>query len=319
MREAAVGARTPDARTYTADGSGPSWFPLGATDRLVLLYNCAAAIVLLASASRVRSWQWLLLLHAVTAGVVLVLARRTSGRHAAMWDHLRFWYPFAVIVLFYQEAGMLRHLVVGADLDPEVAALEVRVFGRRWYETLATGMNLPCLEAWHGLYWSYYALLLVPAAVARALGRPRVHRYVFVVVLTFVAHFAIYMVLPVSGPAALRAGLIPPGVLFIPVMNAIHDVGTRGGLAMPSLHVAAALVAAVFGSRWFPRWRATFGAWFGLIAASSGVCCYHYILDVAAGLVSGAICLALGTHLWQRHGPAEPPPGGGPVRDLPVD
>jgi membrane-associated phospholipid phosphatase len=68
----------------------------------------------------------------------------------------------------------------------------------------------------------------------------------------------------------------------------------RGGLAFPSTHVVAAMLAAFFaGRRFFPRAAWAYALWFAAIAASTVVCGYHYPIDVAAGLVTGTVFVAL--------------------------
>ena len=87
---------------------------------------------------------------------------------------------------------------------------------------------------------------------------------------------------------------MPEGALFLPLMNAIYLAFDRGGLAFPSTHVAASVVAGWFaGRRFFPQATGRYALWVAAISASTVICGYHYPIDVAAGLVTGGACLAV--------------------------
>jgi membrane-associated phospholipid phosphatase len=239
------------------------------------------------------------LMHAGLAGLVLLVARLAREARPG-WRFAHTWLPMAAMLPFYEEAGLLRHVVRPADLDAQLVALELRLLGQPYYTSLAAHLGVGQLESWHALYMSYYLLLILPALLAWARRLARVREYVFAVCFTFLLHYAFSTVVPVSGPASLREGLMPAGVLVIPLMNAVHLAGSRGGMAFPSTHVAASLVAAAYGGTWFRRVRWPFLAWLALISASTVVCTYHYVLDVLVGLATGAACLAVARRLWWR-------------------
>ena len=193
----------------------------------------------------------------------------------------------------HDAAGRLRHLVVARDLDSWIARLDDRLFPGRWYLAGAR-LPVPVLEGFHAVYFSYYLLLFVPALVAERRKPGDVDRYLAALGVTLLGHYALNFLLPVAGPVAARATTLPRGALFIPLMNAVYRAFDRGGLAFPSTHVAASLVAAWFAGRvFFPGRGWWFAVWAAAIALSTVVCGYHYPVDVAAGLVTGWACLAL--------------------------
>jgi len=115
---------------------------------------------------------------------------------------------------------------------------------------------------------------------------------VFALTLTLLGHYALDFVFPVSGPApGAQAGR---GTLFVPLMRSVYFAFDRGGLAFPSTHVAAALVAAWFAARrFFERGAPAYALWVAALSISTVVCGYHYPIDVVAGLASGALCLVI--------------------------
>ncbi|MFN7941487.1 MAG: phosphatase PAP2 family protein [Thermoanaerobaculia bacterium] len=266
-------------------------------DRLLAGYGIAvAALVALAprAATGLDSEARLgyLALHLGVAATALALARRDRGAATPALGFLHRWFPMLALPWLYSAAGALRHLVVARDLDPWIARWDAALFPGSWY---LAGARLPALaiEALHGLYFSYYLLLFLPALLAERRQPTEVGRYLFALTATMLPHYALDFLLPVAGPLAARAGLAAHGLVFVPALDAIYRAFDRGGLAFPSTHVAAALVASWFAARFFPRRRLALAAWFAGIATSTVLCAYHYPIDVLAGLASGLLCLGL--------------------------
>jgi membrane-associated phospholipid phosphatase len=125
---------------------------------------------------------------------------------------------------------------------------------------------------------------------------------VFILTLVMLAHYVLAVLFPVSGPVALRHEVMQPGWAFIPLMERLYGAFDRGGLAFPSTHAAAALIAGVYAARFFPRRRLALSVWVLVILVSTVLCAYHYTVDTLAGLATGAAGLAAGRWLWQRRG-----------------
>lgn len=286
-----------------AGGIGPGPSGLALTDRIVLAYDGLALVAVAVSPPGRRSG-WIAFHLAVLAAVPLLA--RFRARPALGWLHL--WYPVLLLPWLYQEAGALRHLFVARDLDRLVAAWDAALFPA-WYLTVPPRLPVAALEALHAVYFSYYLLLTLPGMLAGRRREGAVREYVFVLTLAMLAHYVLALALPVSGPVALRAGVMPRGWLFIPLMNHLYGAFDRGGLAFPSTHVAAALVAGVYAALFYPRRRRLFGLWVLAIAVSTVLCTYHYTLDAVAGLGTGTVGLVAGRALWRARGPGAA--GGG--------
>lgn len=269
---------------------------LNATDRLLVGYTLGVALLTAIAGRDNRSQLALAGLHVTIAGFAVALARLDSRPAGSGWSWLHRWLPVLALPWLYDAAGRLRHLVVTHDLDAWISRADDAVFPGRWYLAGAR-WPLPALELAHAVYFSYYLLLFVPALVAeqrRPHERSMVDLYLRALTATLLAHYALNFVLPVAGPLAERSRDMPAGALFLPLMNAIYVAFDRGGLAFPSTHVAASVVAAWFaGRRFYPRAAAGFAAWAAAIAASTVVCGYHYPIDALAGLATGGACLAV--------------------------
>ena len=286
-----MGARAATKRAVPAGQRGAAGFE--PTDWLCLVYHGALFLVLATAgpAGRLAEWRFWALGHLATvvAIVALVLRRPSRGPLAL----LRRWYPVLSLLWLYGEVGALRHLVVAADLDPWVARLDATIFGGAPHLALPRLLPAAGLEALHGIYASYYLLLFLPGLLAGAREERSVRRYIAVLNATMLAHYVVGMLLPVSGPVALRAQVIPAGSFFIPIMDRLYGLFDRGGMALPSTHVVASILAAAFAARWFPRGRWFFSLLATAIAFSTVACCYHYTLDVVAGVATGFAALAL--------------------------
>jgi membrane-associated phospholipid phosphatase len=97
-------------------------------------------------------------------------------------------------------------------------------------------------------------------------------------------------------PAAVRGGL------FFQLMVWIYDTFEAPGAAFPSSHVAVAIATLWFSFRYLPRIRWLHLIMVVLLCLSTIYCCYHYAVDVAAGIGTAALLIPLGNWLYARLG-----------------
>ncbi len=269
-------------------------------------YALGIAVLILVAGGAEPSRVRLAGLHLALAGLVLALAYLDSGVDRNGWRWLRRWLPVLALPWLYDAAGRLRHLLVGRDLDVWIAGADARLFPGRWY-LAGAHWPLPALELAHAVYFSYYILLFVPALAADRRQQPEVDRYLRALTATLLAHYALNFLLPVAGPLVERTGSMPGGTLFLPLMNAIYFAFDRGGLAFPSTHVAAALVAGWFaGRRLFPNAALRYALWVAAISVSTVVCGYHYPIDAVAGLATGSAGLAIALRVERKRSALAP-------------
>ncbi len=295
------------ARAATSGGQRVGPTALGAADRVVLAYT--AWVGLLVLLRRPPAWPLLVLAHAAVLVAVPALARAARlARRGSPWKLAHRWYPVALLLALYPEAGALRHLLVPHDLDPLVARWDGLLFPGRWWLELPPLLSPLLRETVHAAYLSYYLLLFLPALLAERRRPALVAEQVGVLTLAMLSHFAASFLFPVSGPLAWRPRLVPSRGLFTTAVEHAYRAFDRGGLAFPSTHAAAAVVAATYGTRLYPRARWLYLAWVLAIAASTVLGAFHYPVDSLAGLATGGLFAVVGRRWWRR---AAPPWDGG--------
>jgi membrane-associated phospholipid phosphatase len=267
----------------------PDWLRSAtATDRVVLAYDLALVPIVLLAQPTVAGWQALLAFHLALPPAVLWLAARAARPEASgLTRFLHRWYPMLLLLVLYPEAGLLRHVFFDHDLDPALARLDGRLFPGEPHLWGPRHLPVGVLEAAHAVYFSYYLLLFVPALAAARRAPRAAKQYVYAVVTSLLVHYLFAIAVPTSGPFAERAASMPRGWLFLPLMGGIYTGFDRGGLAFPSTHAAAGLLAALFAARLYPRHRAWCLAWGAAVVVSTVVCGYHYTIDTVAGVGTG--------------------------------
>ena len=246
----------------------------------------------------IRSWTMqsgsstALLLHA-TSILVVVLAYNRNLPTAP-----RYWIPLALGPFLYIE---LRWLIVGAGrnhADAIVAGWEASAFPTDPSQSLAHRWPwMPLSEILHAAYLSYYALIFVPPTALWVRGlRAAFTSTLLALAVVYAGCFTIYVIFPVDGPRFLHGPAAAPDGPIRSIVISLLASGSSRGTAFPSSHVAASLVAAVCAL----RFQRTLGI---LVAVLTGGVCvgavyggYHYGVDIVAGLLTGAIAIAVS--LW---------------------
>ena len=196
--------------------------------------------------------------------------------------------------------------------DPLLIALDRRLFGADVAVLLAPLARPWLTELLQLAYTSFYALML--AAGVELYARKdfrRFHLYSFSCAIGFFVSFLGYLAVPAVGPrftlfdiAAVERAL--PGLWLTPGLRSFVD---GGGLVPPGLsHAAAAALAprdvfpsghtmmTVMAMYWVGRFRlrSRWGVWVvgALLIVATIYLRYHYAVDLLAGMVLAAACLA---------------------------
>lgn len=267
---------------------------LNRTDWAVLVYNAAILALVIGARQRVADWPIRLLVHLLLVVAIVALARldvRAQGAGASRMAHVL--YPLVLSAYLYPEVGLLRNTLVRHDLDPLVERWDELLLGGGWHLWGARHLPVAALDLAHGVYFSYYLLILAPALIAYRRAPRQVAGYVEAITICMAAHYLLGIAFPVSGPGALRASEMPHGGFFLPLMQAVYRSFDRGGMAFPSTHVAAAMLAAWWAGRFYPHRRLAFALWAAAIVPTTVLCLYHYAIDIVAGILTGALAIAL--------------------------
>ena len=278
---------------------------LNLVDRLYLCYLAAVAALAAWSSHSTVS---ITLAHGLIALLIVLLA--TNAHRSAAIRFVHDWYPLAMFIFSFEEMARFSLVLVPHWQDVRVIAFENRVFstspnlwGQHWGSRLLSEiMDLG--------YFSYYPLFPVVAGCLYARNdKHPFHQLVLAAVWMYVISFCVYLAFPLEGPRrALPEFHAPPsGWIFSRLVHAIQSGAGVHGNALPSSHVALALLCALFAQRWLPR-LAPF-VWLSLCVICLGAVYdgYHYLSDILAGLVVALTSAALASLTVSLSGTIEQP------------
>lgn len=280
-----------------------------------------ALLILLFHGVAVPGWPWWVGGHVL--GMIMVHwliqshARRPEHRG---WDFLRHFYPVLLYFGFYRETGELNQMFVAGFLDAPLIRLEERIFGAQ--PSLTFMENLPFLavsELFYASYFSYYIMIAGVGLVLYLRDRQQFFHYLSVNSFVFYVCYLIYIFVPVMGPRVFWQAIdgyeLPADVRlevlaqfpaavqagpFFRIMAWIYEHLEASGAAFPSSHVAVALTTLYFSWRYLPRIRFAHLVLVVLLCLSTVYCRYHYVVDVAAGILTAALLVPLGNWLYFR-------------------
>jgi membrane-associated phospholipid phosphatase len=204
-------------------------------------------------------------------------------------------YPVVLMSFFYRASGLLVEVVVPRFFDGAVTGLERTLFGIDPSLWLDAHPSVFLTEVLTAFYCTYY--FLIPGLAVTLLFSRRdddIKKFMTATCATFFISYLAFIFLPVAGPRFYFADLYQHklvGVLFRPLADFIMDNAAFRGGAMPSSHVAVAVVAAFFAVRAYGR-----KAWF-IVPVVVGLALgtvygrYHYAIDVVIGAIIAGVVL----------------------------
>ncbi len=265
-------------------------------DWLLSGYNLIIVVVLLVRAPDLQGWSWLLLAHLLI--FVLIILVRTPGL-GGIGRSIAELYPLILLVGLYSELDVLNAGRVAHDAV--IQHWEAALFGgqpsRDWWRSAPSLFWSLIL---HGAYLAYYPILVLPAfwfAAHRQLHALR--RFVFSVMMAFVACYLFFIFMPVAGPYYAFARPTGP---FVQTLTArwVYDALAQGssfGAAFPSSHVAATVAALLAGWRSSRRLGALLLVPTLLLLVAVVYCQMHYAVDALTGLAIGVLAGEAGRRL----------------------
>jgi membrane-associated phospholipid phosphatase len=280
-----------------------------------------AVLVLGFHGQRYPSWPWIVLGHIAALGLIHLLIQAAAKFPANPWlDFLRQFYPIPTYIAFYRETEFLNQMLHGGYWDEHFLRLEQKLFG--FQPGLELMLRFPSrwiAELFYAAYFSYYLMIAGIGLVLLWRDRRQFAHFVSVVSFVFYLCYTIYIFLPVVGPRIVYRGLVaeplpadvvpaidldPPatveGAIMFRIMGWIYDHFEATGAAFPSSHVAVAWCTVFFSFRYLRPIRHAHVVLAVLLSISTVYARYHYVVDVAAGLVVAAVLVPLGNWLYGR-------------------
>lgn len=266
-------------------------------DKATFTYMATLSLLILVFRGNLANWPAYLGFNLSICLVVVLIAHVFNNRTRGWMFFLRHWYPLILFILLYEETGYLIHLIFPQSFDPLINQLELALFGV--YPTVWTQKFIyPGLNEFMMFSYSSYYFLLAVLGLGLFLGR-KIREFDGLFFTSAVAYYISYLgfvLFPVEGP---RFALLSQyqveinGGFFTSLAQGLIDMAGIQGAAMPSSHVAVAVVVVVYARR---HHRFLYWALSPLVASLAVSTIYgrfHYVSDVIAGILVGAVSILL--------------------------
>ncbi|HVB36595.1 MAG TPA: phosphatase PAP2 family protein [Candidatus Acidoferrales bacterium] len=237
---------------------------------------------------------------AIAAAIVALAIAFAHNPGAKVLRFARHWYPLPLYIFLFEELNGLTQAIFPFRLNRYFIAFDRVLTGVNpsvWLAQFASPALNDFMQFSYMTYFLY--LVILPALLYAAKDR---RAFWTVMVSTAVAHYTVYFIsvlLPVESPHFSLASLETVRLSGGPcthLINWIESYALVRGAAFPSAHVAGSTVA-ILASWRYRRWLFwTCLPFFTCMCVSTVYGRYHYVADVLAGLVTGA----LGFHAGQR-------------------
>lgn len=246
--------------------------------------------------------------HIAIAAAIIGLAvaahhSQNSRRQDKLIQFARHWYPLPLYILFFEELQCLVHAIYPGWFDRYLIRFDFHLAGIHPSIWLAQFAGPALNDFMQFAYMTYFLyLILLPSILY--VQRERLAFWT-TMVSTAIAHYSVYVIailFPIESPYYSLASLQPKpltGGYFTAAINLIERFGRVHGAAFPSAHVAGSMVA-ILASWKYRRWLFWICLpFFASMCIATIYGRYHYVADVLAGLIVGAIGFAAGNKLMR--------------------
>jgi membrane-associated phospholipid phosphatase len=242
---------------------------------------------------------------AIAAGIVCLAWMGTRSENRAV-QFTRHWYPLVLYIFFFEELQGLVHTIYPGWFDRWLIQFDYNLAGvhpAAWLARFAT----PALNDFMQFSYMSYFLYLVILPAILYMQKQRAAFWT-VMVSTAIAHYSVYVIavlFPVESPYFALASLNLPqlrGGAFTTTIEFVERFGRVHGAAFPSAHVAGSAVALLAARRYKPWLFWICLPFFFSMCVATVYGRYHYVADVLAGIVVGAIAWARGQRVIEQEG-----------------
>lgn len=264
-------------------------------EKATFIYMVVLSLLILFFHTNLPHWYNLLGFNLCVCLFMFLVASVLDHKVKGWWYFFRHFYPPILFTALYEENRYLIHMVFPNLFDNLVNRFELTVFGILPTVWLQKFISFGLSEYMMFSYIFYYFLILVLGLGLFLSHKIReLDNFFFTIAVTFFFSYLGFIFFPVAGPRFALADLhlIELGGGFIShfAKHLVQRAGIQGA-AMPSSHVAVALVVLIYAKR---HHRLLFYVLSPLIFSLFVATVYgrfHYVSDVIAGLLVGAISI----------------------------
>jgi len=260
-------------------------------DHLIIIY-CWIVIILTINFGRpIGDFAGALTFHGGVIALVLALVLGLPDQANRYLTFVRLLYPVMLMTFLYRATGDLMHLIYSQSIDYRIVALEKSIVGfdlTHWFD------NHPYVALTELLSFGYFSYYLMMPGMALILFFKRrdadLRQFLTAACTAYSISYILFMFIPAEGPRYFQMAEYAsnlPGVLFRPLVNFIIEAGAVRGGAMPSSHVAVAVVVLLFAIRRFHRRAYWLTPIVGLLFFGTVHGRFHYLSDALVGAVIG--------------------------------
>jgi len=290
-------------RSVSIAGTLTSSRRLYAFDKVVIGYCTLMVFLLLAIGRPMSEYSDEVVFYATMAAMAALISRYMPLDTGPYARFIRLLYPGMMFTFFYRETGGTIFLLFDGFYDGQLSAFEKSIFGvnptlyidRKW-------LNVWGNEIFSFCYSAYY--FMIPVFLLTLFFKREyeiIRSFLAACCATFFASYLLFFLYPIEGPRWHFAGdyiSSIDGPVFRKFTELVIDKGAVHGGCMPSSHFAVALVILMYCYKYYGRtgWVVmplVLGLAIGTVWGR-----FHYVSDVIAGGIIGAISVLI---TWKYH------------------
>ena len=266
-------------------------------EKTTFIYMVVLSLLILFFHTNLPHWYNLLGFNLCVCLFMFLVASVLDHKAKGWWYFFRHFYPPLLFTALYEENRYLIHMVFPNLFDHLINRFELAVFGvypTVWMQKfICAGLNEYMMFA----YFSFYFLLLVLGlGLFVNLKIKELDDLFFTSAVAFYISYLGFIFFPVAGPRFALDGihhLKINGGFFTGLAQSIIEVAGIHGGAMPSSHVAVALVVLIYAKRHHRLLLYVLSPLIFSLFVATVYGRFHYVSDVLAGLWVGGISILL--------------------------
>jgi membrane-associated phospholipid phosphatase len=245
-----------------------------------------------------------IVIHLAVGVCIVLLVRWSEASLRPMLQFVRHWYPLPLYIFFFEELQYLVHIIFPGWFDRWLIQFDFNLAGVHPSAWLAQFARPVLNDAMQFAYMTYFLFLVILPAILYF--EREFKAFWTVMTATAIGHYSVYVIavlFPIESPyfslESLHSAPLAGGA-FTTMIEFIEHYGRVHGAAFPSAHVAGSMVAILAAHR-YKRWLYwTCLPFFVAMCVATVYGRYHYVADVIAGIMVGALGWGAGERLMER-------------------